>query len=178
MGKRNRYYSRKAERKARRQRRKARVSGQQESGGKGYSIVSIQNDGPEIVSTNYWKVHARDGGPFHYSINHRCFRVLVNRQQADEIRRELKGIDHVVVSRGSFYGIPSLEFLFEDGTDRPYSMTTTMNATLDFSPSPKESGRMDLRCIVYGPGLEVLADFTARFRVVGTLPCLKPWGRR
>lgn len=143
----------------------------------GPQILSVENEGPRIQRTNYWDTALARAGALSVSTNHRCFRLLVPAKHANQVLREVRGAHEVVLTRGAMpsSGLPdALEILFDDHSQSPFSMHLMAQQCTSLPP-PDESGRTDLRCIVYGPGLKVLADLPAKYRVA-LLPCLAPWG--
>jgi hypothetical protein len=140
-------------------------------------ISSKTDDRAAIEATNFWSSDLARRGGMYVSMGFRCFRVLVPAANVDEIRNELRSADYAIASRGpwSEHRVQdALEFVFEDHTESPFSIAVGPEQ-LDTIPLPADNGRTDLRCIVYGPGLEVLADLPAKFRVVRHIPCLEPW---
>ena len=139
-------------------------------------ILSFENDGPTIVRTNFWDtVLAKKGGMYVYP-NARSVRLLVPAHHVEEVRHGINGSYEVIVTRdlGPQGHCPyAMELLFEDGSAAPFSLHVGIQQSQSVPP-PEESGRTDLRCIVYGPCLEVLADLPAKSRVA-PLPCLAPW---
>ena len=142
----------------------------------GGRMLEIENDGQQIQSTNYWDTPLAKAGAFHVSINARCFRLLVPPRHANEVLREVRGSDEVVLTRGALPTagmMDAVEILFEDHTESPFSLHVGANQCSTL-PTVADSGRTDLRCIVYSYGLKVLADLPAKFRMA-QLPCLAPW---
>ena len=121
-------------------------------------ILSVENEGARILRTNYWDTALARAGALFVSTNLRCFRLLVPAKLANQVLREVRGAREVVLTRGA---IPSsgqpdaLEILFEDHSQSPFSVHVMAQQCTSLPP-PDESGRVDLRCIVYGPGLNVL----------------------
>lgn len=87
-------------------------------------LLEIDNDGPEIVSTNFWETEMASRGMFFVSTNAGAFRILVPDSIKSQIPEMRKGAKHFVVSclpsdqwtLGSY----SVEVLIEDRSDNPY----------------------------------------------------------
>lgn len=165
-------------------------------------FIHVRNNEGRIVHTNYFDTPLARRGALYLTTNARTFRLLVPPALLEESRKEFRTAREVIISRGPVSGplldprnalplesglvvppsfeqcgsLGGIELLFEDDTACPFSfhMTTTQ---LDRVPPADESGRTDLRFIAYGPGLTVLADLPAKFRVVDRLPCLQSWKR-
>jgi hypothetical protein len=140
------------------------------------SILSISNDGPRVVATNYFGTAAAVRlSALYVSVNAGAFRLLV----PDPRMIDATGATHVVVTRGKSPvddWRDMLELLFEDGGDRPF-VAQFGAESVDRMPAAADDGRTDLRCLGYGPDLSVLFDLPARYRVRPRVPYLKPWGK-
>jgi hypothetical protein len=94
-------------------------------------LIRIENDGPEIVVTNYWSTPNAKAGYYFLSINAGAFRLLVPRSQTAEIG-EWRTAREVIVSRGPWpaQGRPdAIEILFEDDTGEPYVIHLVVEQT-------------------------------------------------
>jgi len=135
-------------------------------------MIIVKNNGPYILLTNYWKTpHARRG-LYYVSINARAFRLLVPPPKEAEIG-EMRTGQYVIVTRGRWLGDDGLELLFEDGSNSPFAIHIQAAQT-DRLPPADESGRTDLRCLVYTEAGLAL-ELPARYRATQQLPCLRPW---
>jgi hypothetical protein len=138
-------------------------------------IIEIENDGPRIVRTNYWQSEHARRGMFFLSLNASAFRLLVPAALASEAPEMCRGAAYVIVTRGRRQGRrDALELLFEDGSQRPYSLHVDI-AQVDRLPARSDEGRTDLRCLVYTPPAELVCELPARYRRADRLPHLKPW---
>ena len=61
--------------------------------------LTITNDGPRIVTTNYWDTEHACGGKYYCSVNAGAIRILVPPQRAADIE-EWNACRYVIVSRG------------------------------------------------------------------------------
>ena len=140
-------------------------------------ILTIHNDGALVTATNYFETpHARQVQAVYVSVNAGCVRLLV----PDPAMIDSAGAKYVIVTRGKWPEMgwrDALDVLFEDGTDSPFAAIVGAEA-VDRLPPAGDSGRTDLRCIGYGPGLAVLWDLPARYRLVKRVPYREPWGLR
>ena len=59
----------------------------------------IENDGPEILSTNFWQSALARAGTFYLSTNAGAFRLLVPTQHQGSLR-EMRRAHTCIVSRG------------------------------------------------------------------------------
>lgn len=138
-------------------------------------LLTIGNDGPEIVSTSFWQTSINRNHKFYLSINAGAFRLLVPSVHEDILNGELKPTKEVIVSRGPWAlanNEDSLELLFEDNTDSPYSIHLSP-PQIDLFPDDTflESGHVFSVWAESGK----LFEFKAKYRRVESLPWLKPW---
>ncbi len=138
----------------------------------------IENDGSEIVKTNFWQTEQGRRGYFFLSLNAGAFRLLVPRQHEGDLG-DWKGADQIVISRGPWViegQKESFEILFDDNTDSPYSIHLGAGQ-FDRLPLPEDEGREFVFSVWFcgddGP-LGVLRR-TCKYRKVEKLPLLKPW---
>ena len=61
--------------------------------------LTITNDGPRILTTNYWDTEHARGGKYYCSVNAGAIRILVPPQRAADIE-EWNACRYVIVSRG------------------------------------------------------------------------------
>ncbi len=62
-------------------------------------MIEIHNDGPRLVSTNYWQTEHADRGLCYMSVNAGCWRLLVP-PPAEGWLRDIRTADEVVITRG------------------------------------------------------------------------------
>jgi len=143
------------------------------------NLITIVNNGPEIMSTDYWHTGHAAKGYFYMSINAGCFRLLVPAPQIAAID-EMKTAREVIVSRGAWPEQgkhDALEILFEDDTGNPYVLHFTIDQ-VDRMPTDADRDR---------PGhpprwkfavwTETGKQFvlSCRYRIVKKIPYLKPF---
>lgn len=142
-------------------------------------ILTIQNTGQEITSTNYWDMEHAKKGYFYCSINAGAFRLLVPWLQEFSLN-EMKTASEVIISRGPWPegGKPdALEILFEDGTDTPFALHLG-SEQVDHMPLDADRDRQGQ------PPRWVFSAWTqhgkkielpCRYRKAKKIPCLKPF---
>lgn len=127
---------------------------------------TIRNSGREIAATDYWQT-PQGAAKTAYSVNAGALRMLVAANLAQEVAHEAPTGRVAVLSIGPDDADPKRKvragLMFDDGTDAPYCMLTDLEA-FDVLPSRADDARRDLECIVYGPGLVVLARMPLRIR--------------
>lgn len=142
--------------------------------------LRIENDGPDIVETNYWKTEWADRGIIALSLNARTFRILLPDSMAGQVADMRTGktiiISKGTISKGKHRGKLGYEVLFDDGTDSPYSLLLDGQQMVSPHPADSEHGR-EVQVSVWTRGPRRVLDAPARFRVVSRLPCLQPWAQ-
>lgn len=145
-------------------------------------FIRIDNDGPLIVSTNYWETDLATAGNVYLSLNAGSFRLLIP-PGVEPSLADMRTGKLVVFSRGPW---PSqrlddaIEVLFDDDTDDPFafhlSLTSCDRVPLD-SDAAKEwrftAWTQPRRGVVHQA-----LERPARYRRVASLPYLKPWKRK
>src|SRR3990167_2306796 len=117
-------------------------------------ILTIENDGPRIVRTNYWSSEHAARGAFYVSVNAGAFRVLVPEAVRDVVA-EMRTAKEVVISRGPWPAErrdDALELLFDDGSASPFALHIGVEQ-IDRLPSAQDDGRSDLRCPAWMRGI-------------------------
>jgi len=137
--------------------------------------LRIENDGPDIVETNYWKTEWNDRGIIALSLNARTFRILLPDSMADQVADMQTGKE-IIISKGKHRGKLAYEILFDDGTNSPYSLLLDGQQMIGPHPADDQAGR-EVRLSVWIRGPRRILDAPARFRIVSKLPCLRPWSQ-
>lgn len=141
------------------------------------AALSIQNDGPRIVSTVYWEtVLARDGEVF-LSFVADTFRLLLPVSLESKLR-DMRKASTVIVSYGTWPIARrhiGYEMWFDDGSDHPFALHFGTEQ-IGQGPHPRNDGRSDLTCTVWTKGPTLALSLPARYRVVPMVPCFAPWG--
>jgi len=156
--------------------------------------LRIQNNGTEIAATNYWKTDYAKHGFFYLSANAGCIRLLVpsivsgealqetygRPSEVEDIIREMATAHSVILSRGMYEGQDSVEILFEDDSDAPYTQIISLKQCDRIWPKSESGTSVKNGFAVYTEqGGKVLEFADCKVRNVDTLPCMKFWdGRR
>lgn len=140
-------------------------------------LVFVQNDGADIIKTNYWEIDHAQRGLFYVSINAGTFRLLVPAFQEGVIA-EMATAKVVIISRGPWPDKnrdDAFEFLFEDHSNNPFSLFMVPG---QFILLPRDSD-----CDQPGqpPSWRFAAwtqdgkklELPCRYRLVNKIPCLK-----
>jgi len=131
-------------------------------------MLKISNNGPEIVSTNYWSSPAAKRGCVFLSVNSGCFQLLVPTGQV------------VLITRAPWPELGNrgaLELLFEDYTGDPF-VINIVSEQIDRIPLDSDRDRPGQpprwQFAVYTEDGKIFAC-PARYRKAKRLPCLKRW---
>jgi hypothetical protein len=84
----------------------------------------VANNGPMIVSTNYWQTEAERAGKFLCSWNAGALRLLIPRQHQRAVR-EMRQARLVLLTRGPWPAMQladAFELLFDDDSGNPWSL--------------------------------------------------------
>ncbi|MDD2223665.1 MAG: hypothetical protein PHF42_09525 [Pseudomonas sp.] len=84
--------------------------------------IIIQNNGPEIVATNYWQTQNAADGLLYLTASGGCLRLLVPKP-LEKIVPILQGAEIVSVEHSTFRGQKSYDLVFHDGTAEPFVIT-------------------------------------------------------
>ena len=141
-----------------------------------FPMLLINNNGQDISGTNFWQTEWNARGLFVVSLNAGAFRLLVPEAANSEVSDMIRGCRHIIISRGLFEGRDSLEWMFEDDGRNPYSIHLEITACIprpssDWIGQPHVASVWSLR---HGYPKKRI-ERSAHYRLVQTLPCLKPW---
>lgn len=134
-------------------------------------LLVITNDGPELVSTNYWELEHAAKGLFFVSINAHCVRLLVPPAYENSLP-DMIAARSVVLTQGLYNGSRAVEMLFDDDTDEPFVIFLDVNQFDRIWP-PNEDG-MTIDFAIYVKGSKAWQS-TCHLRRSATLPLLTPW---
>jgi hypothetical protein len=132
-------------------------------------FISVSNDGPKVVDTNYWSSDLARRGMLYLSVNAACIRLFA---PSALNAGDLTGVTEVIVSRGRVSRGDAVELLFEDGSNTPFVITLSVGQC-DRLPASSDQGRA-LKVALYQNG-QCVREWPARYRIVKRLPCLAPW---
>ncbi len=143
--------------------------------------LEIENHGPLIVRSNYWGGPLDQAGTLFVSGNAGAFRILLPTGWEQEVN-EMRSGKSVIVSRGHWQtplGREALEFLFDDGSQDPYSFHVGADQC-DHLPPIEDVGREWLCTIWTAPRRgkpHKALERVCHYRIVPVLPYLKPLGK-
>jgi hypothetical protein len=138
----------------------------------------IENDGPVITTTNFWRTEMARAGKFYLSTNAGAFRLLVPPQHTG-VLKDMRGARACVVSRGPYPGMgpDMLELLFDDGSQDPFSLHLSPGA-VDRMPTDQDSAytwTLSVWTHRVGHAATKALEVPCHYRRVPRLPDLRPW---
>ena len=135
-------------------------------------LLTIKNNHQEIIASNY-----RDYQLPLYAVspNAGAIRLLVPEVEEENIPDILNRCDHVIVSTipNPKIGRLSLEILFEDHSDTPYSISICPELIIGLYPKADETP-VERKLTIWINGPTKVATLKVFTRKVPSLPCLKP----
>lgn len=137
-------------------------------------MLTIENQGQAIKSTNYWDSNHAKSGYCYLTWNAGAGRLLVPDNQKFMLP-EMRGAKYIIVSRGPWDaqgGRDALELLFEDGSDAPFCIHLVAEQTDRMLPEDNQGGGFVIT--IWTRGGEKLR-LPGKYREVETIPCLAPW---
>lgn len=133
-------------------------------------MITIKNDGPDIVETDYWDSDAGTAGYFYVSINAGACRLLVPDSRVEDIA-DMRTASEVIITRGTAGTNEAYEVMFEDGTDNPYCITIDCRQSDRLLP-PQTLDALPVS--VWTRTGRQLA-LPGRYRYTAQLPDMRPW---
>jgi len=135
-------------------------------------MITISNNSQEIVACNFWDYPLHVSG---VSVNAGCIRLLIPEAHECHIPEMLRECAHVVVSTIKKPALDrfSMEILFEDFSDTPYSLQIQGGAVIGFFPLP-DAELIERKLTIWVKGPKKVATLKAYNREVPRLPWLKP----
>lgn len=135
------------------------------------ALLRIESRGPEIVSSNFWDTHGAKMGAMFLSYNAGAARLLLP-DLFSQLVQQMKTGEYVIISSDP---LDMTELLFEDHSEEPFSIQLGPMQVDRVLPE-SDTGREDLRFLVYTRNSVLALELPAKYRNVEKLPCLKPWG--
>jgi hypothetical protein len=137
-------------------------------------LLTIRNDGQEIVETSYWDSAQCKSGYCYLSWNAGAGRLLLPDALAAALT-DMRAASCVIVSRGRWReqgNRDALELLFEDGTDSPYCVHLVAEQTDRLLPDTDQGGGF---VIIVWTRDGAQLRLPGKYRSVASIPCLDPW---
>lgn len=138
------------------------------------NMIKIINDGKRIEQTNYWDTDHAKHGLLYLSWNASAARLLIPDPALSMINEMETTKRWVIISRGKMESqngtIDALELLFDDETDNPFALYMDTRQSDRLVPDEHKPFTVDAWT---RKGLA--ASWPGRYRVVESLPYLKPW---
>ncbi len=137
------------------------------------SMIITKNNGPELVSSNFWDTEI-GAQKYAFSVNAGCLRLLVPNCHTPSIP-DMIGCEYVVASilkpiRTKAFAI---ELLFEDHSQSPFSIHMCPEACLSLFPLA-ENSKVPRKLAIWTEGLNKVAELPIYSRNAPRLPWLKP----
>ena len=133
-------------------------------------LITINNDGENIKSTNYWDTDIAENGYFYASVNAGCVRLLIPAQH-EKMLYEMMTAKYIIISKGqNASGKKMVEIMFEDHSSCPFSLQLSVE---QFDMVPKDGKEWQFKAFTKEAG-EILT-LKCKVRTVKDIPCLKEW---
>ncbi len=143
-------------------------------------MITVENNGKELVATNYWRSEHAIRGYVYVSVNAGCLRIMIPKASNIDVN-EMRSADIVLITRclwATEKGLrDAVEILFEDHTASPYCLHLVVEQ-FDMVPAASDRDRPGdaprWRVAVYteqGKQFEI----PARLRLTKKLPYMKEW---
>lgn len=132
-------------------------------------LLVIENDGGDIAETNYFDSPMASAGMFFMSGRAGVVRLLVPDTQVHRLA-EMKTGKLCVLTSGIYRGQPSIEVLFDDGTNTPFVLFLSTNQS-DFHVAT-DRARTTLTAWTRNGKV---GEWPVHQRVSRQLPNLQPW---
>lgn len=133
-------------------------------------MVYISNEGENIVETNYWDSELAKKGLFFLSWNDGTARLLMPKIQENYLR-EIKSGKCVIITRGIYRGVESLEIMFEDYSESPFVIFLSLGQTDRVIKDVSKKTTFTLT-VLTAEG--EVARFPAKYRRAKKLPYMEP----
>jgi len=143
------------------------------------SELLIENDGPLIVSTNFWDLPECKLGKYLASVNAGAFRLLLP-EVHEPILDEIRTSAGVAVTRAPWLEqrlTDAIEILFDDGTPSPFALHTAATAFDRLPTDADTTGKWVFSVWTrprHGKPHKAL-ELPCRYRLAQKLPDLRPW---
>jgi hypothetical protein len=142
----------------------------------GIDYITVENDGQEIVSTNYWQTENATRGYCYITTNAGAIRLLlpsVRKVWLDDMRTAKE----VVISRGPWPDAgkqDAVEILFDDHTENPFAINTSIEQWERIPPDNEQGWKGVFHVYIEISPIPILAFDRVFYRRVRKIPWLKP----
>lgn len=137
------------------------------------SFLMINNDGPEIASTNFWD-HELGVNKIAFSVQEGCMRLLVPNNHKSALP-DMMACEYVIASRlkSIRQNAFAIELLFEDHSQSPFCIHLSPEACLGLFPTA-DVGKVERKLTIWTQGPSKVAELPLFIRNVPRLPWMKP----
>ena len=141
-------------------------------------MIHISNDGPLIISTNYWDSELARAGKLFCSVNAGCIRVLLPPARYADLK-DMRAGKYCVLSRGPWpdeHLTDAAEIMWEDFSESPYALHLSPESfdLLPAAPDPSSEWTLAVYSATDGKAHKAL-ERICHWRRVPRIPWLKPW---
>jgi hypothetical protein len=135
------------------------------------NIIRVDNNGPELISSNFWGGGLARAGLYYLTPNAGALRLLVPQSREVEIS-EMLTAKEVIVTRGTHRQAarPMVEILFDDHTPDPFVLQLSLE---QIERGFSDAGDLPCRFLIYTAGPLLAGELTWYYREAD-LPCLRP----
>jgi hypothetical protein len=137
-------------------------------------MLTVENDGPRIASTNFFETDQAKAGKFFVSVYAGTLRLLIPDAHA-AIIKETKTAEYVILSRGPWPAeehTEGVELLWENHSASPFALHLTATSFDILPPEPEPGRHWYLTAWVNGP--KQVGEWQCHWRRVPEIPWLKP----
>lgn len=140
-------------------------------------MLHIENNGPLIVSSNFWGSEHEQAGKLYISCNGGAIRVMVPSALQDAIA-DMQGAEYAILSRGPWPAqrLPeAVEILFEDRSENPYVLHLSPESfdLLPAEPPANQGWILTVWDLQEGKPRKAI-ELPCHWRRVPKIPWLKP----
>ena len=137
------------------------------------NLIMTQNNGPYLLNTNYWQNEISQSGFAYFSCNAGAVRILL---PDTKCLKDILTAKEVIISRGPCPQLrmsDAMEVMYEDHSSSPFVFHTSIGQW-DRIPARTDNGR-EFKCLIYTEGPKLQAELPLWYRIVPSLPYMKPW---
>jgi hypothetical protein len=137
-------------------------------------MIHYKNNGPELVSTNFWDTEIGQKY-FVVSVNAGCMRLLIPNCKMKELPEMVRNCEYALVSRLRNVRPMKIaaEILFEDHSASPYCLFMGPESFGGFFPLADEKP-IERKLTIWTEGVKKYAEMPAYLRYAPRIPWMKP----